>query len=460
MKKLIFGFIAIFLLAGFQGVQAQEWKDLSKEAKKQFNRYRGNNDDKESLKAAVDQAEKLMNADIPAEEKADAYLLVGDIYNEIATQINTAKSLNLNTAEGMPEVATPELKAKNAYVMALENQQKKFQQKAALKGLRDAQNYLSFRGIEYYQTSNYVGAQKAFEGMLEAHNLLKDNGESSALDEEQNLNNQYYLSGLAAYGAKDLAAAKKYLMTLYDKGSDEPAVYEYLYKIGVDEGGLEGGAYKYLEEGRKKFPEEVALLFAEINHFLQLGKSEELIDKIKLAIKAEPTNVSLYNVLGNTYDNLYQNAAKEGNTEKADEYFFNAFDQFKQAYEKDKENSVAVYSMGQLFYNKAALKTQDLQKYASDYSAEGMKKYEEARKEVFKQFDNALPFFQLAESLNPSDNNTLIALKEIFAKKDDIATSNIFKERLDKIQAGETIDTPYYKTGDIDIQGAIMKVEK
>ena len=458
MKKLIYALIAVFLLTGVQEAQAQDWKGLTKEVKKQFNRYRGNNDDKEALKKAVAEADKLLNADIPAENKADAYLLVADIYSEIANQINMSKSLNLNTAEDLPELDYPSIKAKDLYVMALENQQKKYHEKTALKGLRAVQNFMSFRGIEYYQAQDYAGAMKAFDGMIETHDILSDKGEESALSVEDNLNNQYYLAGLAAFGAKDVAKSKKYYTALYEKGYEESVVYEYLYKIGVEEGGLEGGAYKYLEEGREKFPEEITLLFAEINHFLQLGKSDELIEKIKLAIKAEPTNVSLYNVLGNTYDGLYQNASKEGEEEKAEGYFKNAFTQFKKAYEIDNKNNTAVYSMGQLFYNKAALKTQDLQKYASDYSADGMKKYEAAREEVFAQFDNALPFFQLSEALNPNDVNTLIALKEIFAKKDNIETSNIFKERLDALQAGDANAKSYYTPADVNLEVEMNKL--
>jgi hypothetical protein len=39
----------------------------------------------------------------------------------------------------------------------------------------------------------------------------------------------------------------------------------------------------------------------------------------------------------------------------------------------------------------------------------------------------------------------LIALKEIFARKNELDLSNEFKERLDKIQAGEKIEASYFK---------------
>ncbi|HKK77228.1 MAG TPA: hypothetical protein VJ953_19270 [Saprospiraceae bacterium] len=463
MKKLIFGFIAIFLLTGFQEASAQDWNDLYKDGRKAFTRYSASTDDaekKEYLASALSDLDKALEMEIPDDEKSDIYLLRGDVYGDIAEQINTAKTLQVATAAYIPEEVTyPAVRAMQDYAEALKYADKGRHERAATDGLREMQNYMSFRGIEYFQSSDFGGAMAAFEGMLDAHKLLNEAGEDSALASDEDINNQKYLAAIATFNAGAMPKAKVYLMELYDDGTKEPAVYDYLYKIKSEETSPEE-AYTFLEEGRKEFPEDVQLLFSEINHFLKLGKSNELITKLEEAIAAEPENISLYNVLGNTYDNLYKNAIEEeGNQEKANEYFAKAFLQFKKAHEIDPESAIPIYSMGQLFYNKAALKTQDLQEYASDYSSEGMKKYEAAREEVFKQFDNALPFFQMSEALDPNDANTLIALKEIFAKKDDIETSNIFKERLDKVQAGETIDSPHYDAGEIDLQAAISDVE-
>jgi hypothetical protein len=63
-------------------------------------------------------------------------------------------------------------------------------------------------------------------------------------------------------------------------------------------------------------------------------------------------------------------------------------------------------------------------------------------------FDEALPYFQRAESLKPDDSNILIALKEIYAKKgtpEDLEVSQEFSRRLEQIQSGENITTPYFK---------------
>lgn len=461
MKKLIFGFIAVFSLSAFQ-VTAQEWKDHFKDARKDFMKYTVSTDDAEKAELVVSALASLdaaLDLEIPDEEKSDIYLLRGDVYTNIAEQINNAKTIQMDPAPYLLEATKyASVRGVNDYAEALNFASKSRHSRAAMEGLRKLQNYLSFRGIEYFQASDFPGAMLSFEGMLTAHDLLLEGGEESALSSEGDVNNQKYLAALATYNAGATAKAKAYLMDLYENGTEEAVVYDYLYKIASDETSVEE-AYKYLEEGREKFPEEVSLLFSEINHFLKLGKTDQLIDKLKQAIVAEPENISLYNVLGNTYDNLYQRSVEAGDEAQASDYFQKAFDQFKQAHGIDADNSIPVYSMGQLFYNKAALKTQDLQKFADDYSSAGMKAYEAAREEVFKQFDNALPFFQMSEALDPNDVNTLIALKEIYAKKDDISTSDIFKERLEKVQAGESNDSSYYSKGDVDLAAAIAKVE-
>jgi tetratricopeptide (TPR) repeat protein len=219
-------------------------------------------------------------------------------------------------------------------------------------------------------------------------------------------------------------------------------VYDGLYRINSADGDLEG-AYKYLEAGRQKYPEDVSLLFAEINHFLRLNQLDQLIDKLKAAIAAEPENVSLYSTLGNVYDNLYQRESEAGNMTKAQEYFDSAYDYYNKALEKDKTFFDAIYSIGALYYNKAAILTKELQ--ALGTSKEDLKKFDVLKKEVFEEFEKALPYFKRCEQLNPADVNTLIALKEIFAKKDDFETSKVFKERLAKVKAGEQIIDSYFK---------------
>lgn len=442
MKKLILGMFAFVLFAA--SLQAQD----AKEAKKALNAFNLDQNNKEKLKEAVEAIDGT-----PSGEDADDpsfYLTKGDVYNTLANQVAIIKQTGLGSEEELPQVDMVAVKAFKAFTTAIEKNEaakkpKKFYTKDALKGLAEVQGHLYNNGIYAYEAQNYGAAYANFAAGLEVHDILKANGEASTLDDEAALMDQKYLTGLAALNNKMLNMAGPIFEELYKADYDKAAIYEALYTLNssADDADMDA-AYQYLKVGREKYPEEVSLLFAEINHFLKIGKLNELIGKLKTAIEKEPENLTLYVTMGSVYDNLYQREAKEGNQEKADEYFAEALNYYNQTLAKNPKDFDAQYSVGALYYNRAANMTNELNELANDFSKEGMKKYEAKKAEIFEEFDKALPFFQKAESLDPNSVNTLIALKEIYARKDDLDTSNKFKDRLENVQNGGTNDSSYF----------------
>jgi tetratricopeptide (TPR) repeat protein len=442
MKRLILGLLAVCLITA---VSAQDGVKAYKKATRAlgaFNLDPNNNTAK--LQEAVDQI-TIAVADSEAKAMAKTWQAKGEIYNAIANQTVVGTQLGSDIST-LPKVDEPAIQAAEAFMKAKELAEKKYEIKDAMKGLSAAQGNLSNMGIFRFDEQNYSSAFTHFKLVLDAHTLLKENKEDSALDAEDNYNNQLYITGLAALNANQEGEAESYFKELYDIKYDKPAIYEALYKIQAakdDSEANQDAAYAYLEEGRKTNPDDVSLLFAEINHFLKNNKLDQLIGKLETAIEKEPDNTSLYSTLGNVYDNLYQTELSNGNEEKSNEYFDNALSYYKQALDRDPNYVDAVYSIGALYYNRAASMTQELNTLADDYSKEGLKKYEAVKAKIFAEFDLALPYFQKAESLSPNDLNTLIALKEIYARKDDLPLSNEFKTRIDKVQAGESND-PYF----------------
>ncbi len=444
MKKLLLfiPFMLIFALS----VQAQEMgKDTKKElksAERDLNGFKINNSAKDKLTSAVKGIEAVMEKS-DAQNVPDTWLVKGDIYNEVATQYITIKQLGIGTTDDLPDPNGKALGAMEAYQKALGMTDKGSDKKNALTGLRSAQNNMSQLGVYQYEANNYDAAFNSFNGVIRAHDILKENGEESALDKEEDYNNQLYITGLAAMNANKMPSAAVYFQKLYEKSYDKPLVYEAMYKIKSADDSEAG--YQYLEKGRELYPEDLGLLFAEINHFLRTGKKEVLVEKLKMAIDKEPNNKSLFFTLGNVYDQFFQQAVKDGNKDAESKYYDLAQEQYDAALKVDPDYVDAVYGKGALHYNKAANLTQELQKLSDDYSADGIKKYEAKKAEVFSEFDKALPFFKKAESINPNDINTLIALKEIFARKDDLEKSNEFKTRLETVQGGGKNESSYFK---------------
>ena len=89
--------------------------------------------------------------------------------------------------------------------------------------------------------------------------------------------------------------------------------------------------------------------------------------------------------------------------------------------------------------------TKQMNALSDDYSKEGLKKYEALKTKVLAEFELALPHFQKAESIDPNDTNTLIALKEIYARLNQVELSAEFKTRLEKVQDGGKNEMPYFK---------------
>jgi len=442
MKKLIFGLSVMVFLSGTLTAQEDAKKAL-RDAGKAMGAY---NLDPTQNKSKLQEAVTAIDVAAAGAETSvmgKTWQTKGEIYNEIATQIVTVRQLGLGKLEDLPKVEQPALQASAAFQKALELSEKKYEKKDALKGLQVAQSHLYNLGIFAYEDKNYARAFSDFQEVLKVHDILKANEEESSLNTPEAINDQMYITGLAGLNAEKVADAKSYFEKLYAGNYDKPAIYEALYKIKAEENIEE--AYKYLETGRKKYPDDISLLFAEINHYLRLNKLDELIGKLKMAIEKEPDNISLYSTLGNVYDNLYQREYAAGNTAKADEYFNSAFDYYNQALAKNPNFLDAIYSIGALYYNKAATMSKDLNALANDLSKEGQRKYDVMHKEIEVQFDKALPYFQKAESLNPNDVNTLIALKEIFARKDDFEKSNEFKKRFEVVNGGGKNETSYFK---------------
>ncbi len=249
-------------------------------------------------------------------------------------------------------------------------------------------------------------------------------------------------SGILAMKENKLSNAKNIFLEMYNRNVKSPTIYEALFQLTKPSD--RKTAHGYLKEGRTLFPEDTSLLFAEINFLLEEGKMEEMIKPLEKAIKKEPDNISLYSTLGSVYDNLYQQADRANNSQLAQSYWLKAKDYYEIALQKDSRNFNALYSMGALYYNLAAAKTLELQALENDFSKEGIKKYDAVKKEVQDLFDIALPYFQNAESVDPNDVSTLVALKEIYARKDNLNRSNEFKDRLEKVQSGQKNKTSFF----------------
>ncbi len=440
MKKMLFA-LAGFLFAAYFAAAQDDGPKLAKQAGRALSAY---NIDPTSNAAKLDEAKQKIDQALQTSEAqalTSAWITKGDVYNTMLQKDMAKRMIDPNAPLTGDNDA---LVAFEAYKKGYESPTaKKYEKSDAVKGIMETQGHMVNIGVAKYEAGEYEKAFFSFQGALQAHDILKSNSQKSVLDDPEQYDNQVYITALAAQLAKRNTEATKYYTDLYSKGNAKAAIYDGLYSMKL-EAGDEAGAQKILEEGRAKYPEDSGLLFAEINVYLKKGKLDELTGRLKQAIAKEPDNISLYVTLGNVYDNLYQAMSKEKNEAKANEYFEEAKTYYSKAMAKDPKNVDAVYSLGALYYNKAAVRTQELNAMPEDYSSAGLKKLQAAKDEVMGLFDQALPHFQKAESLDPNDLNTLIALNEIYARKED-ELSLEFKKRLETVRGGGKNATSHFK---------------
>lgn len=440
MKKTL-SFFAVLLISTTCIFAQEDGAKLAKSASKALTSYfidpQGNSAKLDEAKMKIDQAIQTPDG----QALASAWITRGNVYNAL-TQ-NDMKLRLINPKAAMPSENLA-LIAYEAFQKGYDLAQKKYEKGDAIKGILEGlQQNLTNSGVMKYDAGDYDGAFKSFSGVLKSHELLTANKEKSILDDKAQYENMVYTTAICAVNSKKNADALPLFESLYKQGTTLPAVYDGLYRCKLESGDA-AGAEKILAEGRQKFPDDTGLLFSEINAYLAAGKLDQLVGRLEKAIEKEPENVGLYLTLGNVYDNLYQKALENKDEAATTKNFDMAKKYYGIGSEKDPKNVDAVYSIGALYYNKAAAKTKELIALPEDYSAAGIKKYDTMKAEIMGIFDTALPYFQKCESMNPDDVNTLVALKEIYTRKeDDLALE--FKKRLDTVQAGGKNSTSHFK---------------
>ncbi len=426
MKKLVLSLLALFVLTSVS--IAQDGKKSLKEATKSIGKYTSNPLTEE---AALDEGlvlleEAFKDAEISGDPKS--WLSKGDLYKDVADAQVKNTLINPDFVSKIPNAA---ILALEAYAKSLDFGDKKVN-KNTLKNLGLLEEVISNTGINMYTAENYKGAYENFNAEILACDLLRKNGEASRLDSEGLYAEKLYFAGLTAFYAENYEDSATKLKQASQEGKEEGVLYQILYEA-LNKMGKEEEALGYLEEGRKKFPQETGLLFSEINYYLAKGKLLEMTGKLEVALETEPDNNSIILTLGQVFDQLQVRSFEAGNMDEGNQNFEKAYAYYKRALENDADNFDINYSVGALFYNRAAALTPALNEAANDFSAAGNKKYDAIKDEMAGFFDKALPYFLKADALKNDDRNTLIALKEIYVRKNMIEKSNDYKLRLENL---------------------------
>lgn len=432
MNRLL---LLVFFLGLFTTTQAQNPDKLVKKANRLLGNYRldqANNYDK--LAEAKDLVtEAFATGEVDGDTKAQ--FTKAEIFAAVAQyQINAA----ILDESKLAEINYSNLPmAFQAYKQSLALAEKNFRIREIVDAMKEYEPILENAGILALQNQKFDQGYKILSSLLESGEILRERGEETVLDmditlddgttykKEEDIISYALTAGVQPNVDSDVESILKMAI---DKQIQDATVYQVAYQYYKDTD--KEKALSYLDQGIQMFPNDNGLLFAQINAYIEDGNLEGLIDKLKIAIEKEPDNASVYATLGNVYDQLFSKANKEGDKEKAAEYFENALKYYKESTEVDPTSFNSYYGIGALYFNKAANVAQEM----NSLDLNENEKYKKLETEMMTLYEESFPYLTKAEELNPADPLVLTALKEYHARMDNFEKSNEYKAKLEALK--------------------------
>ncbi|MDC0249698.1 tetratricopeptide repeat protein [Flavobacteriales bacterium] len=258
--------------------------------------------------------------------------------------------------------------------------------------------------IEKYNAEDYSSSLKYYNAIFEIIPLdTKDQLKRGNITRETILYNSFFSSRRM----KDSSTSKNLLQQLIDINFNEPSIFIHMSNIYIEEENTEK-ALEYLALGRDMFEDDQGLINTEINLYIQLGRTSELIGKLGEAIALDEENDLLYFNRGTIYD-------QEGDLANAEKDYSTALNLNPSAFG-------ANYNLGALYFNKGVEKNNKAN-VTSNNSV-----YKELKKEAEAFFSKALPYLETAHELKVDDKNTLLSLKQLYYLNGDYEKSEEMKK--------------------------------
>jgi tetratricopeptide (TPR) repeat protein len=309
------------------------------------------------------------------------------------------------------------LKATEAHIKCLQRDKKDrvivrkwTEEEDILAGLVQCGYKLFNVAIEKYNAKDYSGALKYYSAIFDIIPLdSEDQLKRGNITSETILYNSFFASSKMKNNSK----SKELLSKLIDINFNEPAIYIHMSNVYLEEKNTEK-ALEYLALGREMFEDDQSLINSEINLYIQLGRTSELIGKLGEAIELDSENDLLYFNRGTIYD-------QQGD-------FLNAEKDYKNSLEINPDAFGSNYNLGALYFNKGVATNNKANSTSNNNTHKKLKNKAE------DYFTKALPYLETAHDLNSEDKNTLLSLKQLYYLNGDYKKSEEMKSLIKSIK--------------------------
>ena len=271
--------------------------------------------------------------------------------------------------------------------------------------------YLLFNAaIDSYNTEDYKASLKYYSIIFDIIPYdSEDQLKRGNITKETILFNSFFSSNKM----KDNAKSKELLQELININFNEPAIYIHMSNIYMDEENSDK-ALEYLALGREMFEMDQGLVNTEINLYIQLGRTSELIGKLGEALELDPENDLLLFNRGTIYD-------QQGD-------FTNAEADYKASLVINPDAFGTNYNLGALYFNTAI--EQNNKANATSNNAV----YKNLKAKAEGLFSKALPYLEKAYEIDSKDKNTLLSLKQLYYMNGDYQKSEEMKKEIEGLK--------------------------
>ncbi len=382
MKRTVLVLILMVFSASILYAQSRDIR----RAERQLNR--GNiAEAKEFIEAAFEHAE--------TETNAEAWVIKAQVFMEIALAEEPAiRQLSANPVDVADEAMQMAIKYDTEDEHILPIQQ----------GLLLLSELIFNQGVEAYNVSEWNNASSYF---LRAFEMGKEFG---AVD-----TTTLYNAALSAELGESYEQAFEMYKDLREMNYDQPYIYSSLANVSLALGDTLRGT-ELIQEGRRKYPDNLDLIFTEANIHIFTGDVPQARDVLSLAIERDPDNPNLYFAFGANFDRMAQDT-----TYTSDERDF-AFEQAIEAY----ENAIslrpdyfdAVYNLGVLYFNKGIRIFEEADERLR--ATHDFAQYEEDEKRFQEVWLKAQPYLERSKDMidedDPSYRIVIMSLVELYAR--------------------------------------------
>jgi tetratricopeptide (TPR) repeat protein len=174
-----------------------------------------------------------------------------------------------------------------------------------------------------------------------------------------------------------------------------------------------------IKTARAENPDDVFLMRADADMSYKMGDNARYNELMEKIVASDPENPELYFNLGISNDQL-------GNQEKALEYYNKALE-LRPDYEAALINLAALKLSGE---DKIVEEMNSLGNSAADN-----KRYDELKKQREQSYKDALPYLEKARAINPSNQNVLKYLMNIYSQIGEDAKYKETKAKLEALEA-------------------------